>query len=388
MDLCDSKFTLYPTKEKNIPETIQLLSSDEVDRKKSKPFHYKPGKFFKLPLITQAIRFSKNILGHLSHKTLGIDIGQNSVKLLELNLVGEKIQIESFAIAPLPKHAMTEHSIKNIPAVAEAIALAHQHSQTTVKKVTAALPNALTITKTLTLDACLNEQEVTEYMQLEAEHYLPFPLEEVAVDFTLLDRNSKEPTKTNVLLVAARHEQVEARVEAIRQAGLIPWIMDVESYAIERVSPMLVQTLPSKGRNQLIAIININLLSTTLTLLYDLQAIYHNDEILLEADHLPDAGSKISTSFHTGLITAIRRALQLFFSTHAYSEVNYILLAGDPTLLGGVCDLMQEQLTIPCALIQPFLHMTMNPHLPVEKFYTEIPALLTCCGLALRGIIK
>lgn len=354
--------------------------------------------------------FQLPFIGKKSNKMLGLDIGSSSVKILELAQVGNNYQVESYAAVPIPSHAIIENDLKNITLVAEAIATAHKQSQSTLKLVAAAVPTSSVINKILPMDADMSAQEMAEQIPLEAARYVPYPLEEVALDFTVLGNNEKEPGKLDVLIVAARHEQIQSRTEAIHLAGLIPKIMDVESYAIERVCHFIVEQLPNKGKNQIIAVIDIGAVLTTMTILHDLRTIYHRDEVfggrqLTEAIQIKynlsdetaelmkkqdslrdDYVSEVLAPFREMLISLIHRSLQLFFSASRFTEVDHILLAGGGAMINGISALIQEYLSTPCTVVNPFINMSLNHKVSTSVIAADSSGLVTCCGLALRGV--
>lgn len=353
--------------------------------------------------------FTIPFIGKKSNKVLGIDISSTAVKILELSIHNRHYKVESYAVASIPSHAIIENDIKDIPAVAEAIELAYIRANSSIKSVAAAVPSSAIITKVLQVDATISELEMSEHIQLEAGRYIPYPLEEVALDFTVLGVNEKEPTKVDVLVVAARNEHVEARAEAIRQAGLIPKIIDVESYAIERVCNLISDQFNNKGKNQTIAVVDIGSVFTTITILHDLHTIYSRDEVfggrqLTEAiqrrygltyeqaglmkkqgqfsdDYVPE----ILTPFRESLIPLIRRSLQLFFSASRYTEVEHILLAGGGAMIPGISQLIQERLGTPCTIANPFSDMSISSRISVATIAADSSSLMTCCGLALRS---
>ena len=80
----------------------------------------------------------------------------------------------------------------------------------------------------------MNDDEREVQIRLDAEQYIPFPLDEVSLDFEVLPDRLPNPNRVNVLLVATRTENVETRVEVLELVDLTPKLADVESYAVER----------------------------------------------------------------------------------------------------------------------------------------------------------
>ncbi len=344
-----------------------------------------------------------------SLRVLGMDISSTAVKIVELGLHNHRYRVQSYAVASIPPHAIIENDVKDISALAESIELAYARSESSLKAVAAALPTSAIITKTLQVDATLSESELPEHIQLEAGRYVPYPLEEVSLDFAVLGLNEKEPSKLDILVVAARTEHVESRAEAIRQAGLIPQVIDVESYAIQRICTLIADQLPNNGMNQTIAVVDIGSVFTTITVLHDLNIIYSRDELFggrqltetiqkrygltyeqagflkKQGQFADDYGPEILTPFRESLIPLIRRSLQLFFSASRFTEVDHILLAGGGAMVPGISNLIQERLSTPCSIANPLSEMSINPKINVGAITADSSSLLTCCGLALRS---
>lgn len=135
---------------------------------------------------------------------IGVDISSSSVKMVELGLVGRNYSLERYAIQVLPKDAVSDGNIANMDAVSEAIRRAWQQLGSRVKHVALALPAASVITKKILAPAGLSERELEGQVETEANQYIPFPLEEVNLDFQVLGPNANSPTENDVLIAAAK----------------------------------------------------------------------------------------------------------------------------------------------------------------------------------------
>ncbi|MBY0544548.1 MAG: pilus assembly protein PilM [Gammaproteobacteria bacterium] len=353
--------------------------------------------------------FTLPFLTKKSNKVLGMDISSMAVKILELTERNHHYHVESYAVAAIPSQAIVENDIKDPDAVAEAIQLAYARSESTLNSVATALPSSSIITKILQVDANISESELSEHIQLEAGRYIPYPLDEVALDFSILGMSEREPGKRDVLVVAARSEQVESRAEVIRRAGLTPKIIDVESYAVERAFSILADQLSNKGINQTIAVVDIGSIFTTITILHNLHIVYTRDELfggrqLTEAiqrrygvsyeqagfmkkqrEFADDYVPEVLNPFLESLIPLIRRTLQLFFSSSRFTEVEHILLAGGGAMIPGLSKLIQERLSTSCTVANPLSDMSINSRINIASITADSSSLLTCCGLALRS---
>ncbi|WP_336043183.1 type IV pilus assembly protein PilM, partial [Acinetobacter pittii] len=146
---------------------------------------------------------------------MGVDISSTSVKLLELSVKNGKYWVESYALTPLPENSVVEKNILNPEAVAEALERAMNLANPHTTNAAIAVPTSTVIHKTIEMDADMNDDEREVQIRLDAEQYIPFPLDEVSLDFEVLPDRLPNPNRVNVLLVATRTENVETRVEVL-----------------------------------------------------------------------------------------------------------------------------------------------------------------------------
>lgn len=342
-------------------------------------------------------------------KLVGIDISATSVKLLEFSKQGTDFRVESYAVAPMPPNNLSESDIKDIEAVGEVIKLVVARSRTTAKYAAVAVPGSSVITKVIQLDGNLAEHEMEVQIDLEASRYIPFPMEEVRMDFEVMGINEKSTDKVDVLIAASRTENVEARVNALRVGGLITKVVDVESYAMERACTLIIDQLHNGGQGKTVVMVDIGSTMTTITVLHNLIVIYTREEIfggkqLTEAiqhrygltyeeaglakkhgaladDYIPE----VLDPFRESLIPLIRRSLQFFFSASRFSEVDQIVLAGGGAWVPGLTELVKERLNTDCIIANPFTNMGVASRIDAAALRADAPALMICCGLAMRG---
>ena len=150
---------------------------------------------------------------------LGLDISSTAVKLLELGQSGSRYRVESYAVVPLPPHAVVEKSIADVEAVGSAIEKAVKRSGTRLKHAAVAVAGSAVITKVISMPASLSETDMEGQIRLEADQYIPYPMEEVNLDFQILGPSEKKPDTVDVLLAASRSENVDVRVAAVELGG-------------------------------------------------------------------------------------------------------------------------------------------------------------------------
>jgi len=215
---------------------------------------------------------------HLFNKTaatlIGLDISSTSVKLLELGLSGDRYRVESYAVVPLPENAVEEKNIADVEAVGGAIKRAVTRAGTRTRQAAVAVAGSAVITKIISMPASLSDDDMADQIQLEADQYIPYPMEEVNLDFEVLGPSEKNEEMVNVLLAASRSENVDIRVAALEVGGLIAKVVDVEAFAMESAFSLLGHQLPDNGIGKTIAVVDVGATMTTLSVSHDFKVIY------------------------------------------------------------------------------------------------------------------
>ena len=339
---------------------------------------------------------------------LGLDISSTSVKLLELSLQGERYRVESYGVEPLPQNAVVEKNIADVEGVGEAITRLIAKAKPKTKNVAVAVSGSAVITKTIEMDADLSDDERESQIRLEADQYIPYPLEEISLDFEVIGPSTTNPERVSVLLAASRTENIELRTDALVIANLTAKIVDVEAYAMERAFDLLVDSLPC-GRYGTVAIIDIGASMTTLSVVNDGKIIYTREQMFggkqlteeiqrryglsfEEAGRLKKEGGlpddyevEVLRPFKDAVVQQVTRSLQFFFSSSQYNDVDHILLAGGTASIGGLADVVQEKLGTAVSVANPFVHMSFAPQINAAAISNDAPSLMIACGLALRS---
>ena len=168
---------------------------------------------------------------------LGVDISSSSVKLLELSRSGSRFKVDAYGVVPLPPNTVVEKNVQDVPALADALKKLVAKTKSRVRDVAVAVAGSAVITKVIDMPADLSELGLENQIMTEADQYVPYPLDEVALDYEVLGPSEANPDQVEILLAACRHENVDTRVSALELAGLRPRVVDVEVFAIERAFP-------------------------------------------------------------------------------------------------------------------------------------------------------
>jgi len=172
------------------------------------------------------------LFGKKTNSVIGLDIGSTSVRLLQLSSHGSAYRIEHFAIEPLGGGVVVDKVVQDVEAISEAISRAVRTSGTRAKTCAIAVSGSAVFTKTISLPADLADADIESQVQIEANQYIPYPLNEVSLDFEVLGPSARNSDLIDILLAASKSENVESRQDAIDTAGLTAKVVDVEAFAI------------------------------------------------------------------------------------------------------------------------------------------------------------
>lgn len=341
---------------------------------------------------------------------IGVDISSSSVKLVELSQSPNNAGyiVERYVIEVLPKDAFFDGNINNLDALAETLQRAWKRLGTKIKNISVALPAAAVITKKILLPAGMRDEDLEFQVESEANQYIPFALDEVNLDFQVLGPASSNADEVEVLLAASRKANVEDRVAAAQAAGLKVVVVDVEPYAAETAFSQISAQLPNDAEDKCVALIDIGSNVMNVNVLRNGQSIYTRDQQIggdqltqqiqnafgLSAEQaetakrnggLPDNyESDVLSPFRESLVMEIARALQFFFTSSQYNEVDYIVLAGGCAVLPGLDDAVATRTQVSTMVANPFALMTLSPKIKNRQLQADAPALIVACGLAMR----
>lgn len=351
------------------------------------------------------------ILSFLEKKAkpvIGLDISSTSVKLLELSRSGDRYRVESYTVKALPPNAVVEKNIADPAAVAEVIRSMVKQSKTKLKHAAVAVAGSAVITKMIDMPADLNDDAMESQIAAEADQYIPFPLEEVALDFEVQGISPRNPDQVEVLLAACRRENVEVRQQVLADSDLIAEKVDIEAYCMERAFELIAEQLEDQ-EGQVVAIIDIGATMTTLSVLVDGKTVYTREQLFggrqlteeiqrryglsreeaglaKKQGGLPDDYEmEVLTPFKDAVVQQVTRSLQFFFSASQYNDVDYIILAGGVASLEGLVGLIEEKLGTQTVVANPFARMSVSSRVNAVSLANDAPALMIVTGLAMRS---
>lgn len=339
---------------------------------------------------------------------IGVDISSTAVKLLQLSRAGNRYRVEHYAVEPLPPNAVVEKNIVEVEAVGEALRRALNRSGAKGKHAAAAVAGSAVITKVIPMPADLDEFDLEAQVELEAVNYIPYPIEEVNLDFEVLGPMPGNPEMVQVLLAASRSENVDLRQSALELGGLTAKVIDVEAFAMENAFGLIAGDLPVP-HDGLVALVDIGATMTTLNVLRGGRGLYSREQVFggkqltdeimrrygLSYDQagqakrnggLPEGyEADVLEPFKEATVQQISRLLQFFYAGSEFNRVDQIVLAGGCAALGGLPGMVEEQLGVPTVVANPLAQMTLGPRVQAQALAQDAPALMIATGLALRS---
>ena len=349
------------------------------------------------------------LLGKKNQPLIGLDISTSSVKLVELSDAGKgEFRLERFASEPLPRGAVVDGNIENLEQVAEAVRRVWKKSGTRAKQIALGMPPASVITKKIILPGGMTEEQLEVQVESEANQYIPFALDEVSLDFDVIGPAPNSPDDVEVLIAATRKEKVEDRVAVAESAGLKPMVLDIESYAARSALDRITAQMPKGGQGQIVALFQIGAQATHVSMLQDGQTIYEREqpfggnqltqdivraygmtfedaEAKKKSGDLPDGyEQELLEPFLENAALEVTRAIQFFFTSTPYTNIDQIFLAGGCAIIPGLVEMVADRTKVSSSVVSPFKGMQLSPDVREKQLRVEAPAYLVACGLAMR----
>ena len=348
------------------------------------------------------------LFGNKSKPVIGLDIGSSSVRALQLSEHGSGYRIEHFAIEPLREGVVVEKSVQDIEAISNAIDRAIRSSGSRAKHCAIAVSGPAVFTKTISLPADLAETDVESQVQIEANQYVPYPLDEVSLDFDILGPSPRNADLVDILLAASKSENIESRQDALDAVGLSTKVVDVEAFAIGNAFE-LIRDRDNLSKNEAVGVFDIGFDLTTLLVLRGGRVIYTREhpfggrqlleETMRRYDMTAEQASfyeigeegpddfedEVLEPFQLNIVHQISRALQFFASSNEYSPISTIYLAGGSASLKGMASMVQQELGLTTRVADPVSGLDLAPSVAVSALKRNAPNLMVAMGLALRG---
>ena len=344
-----------------------------------------------------------------SKALVGLDIGSSAVKAVELKSTGKGYKVVAFAIEPVPPDSIVDGAIIDGTAVVETIRRVFENKAFKTKEIAASLSGNAVIVKKISLPV-MTEAELSESIYWEAEQYIPFDIQDVNLDYQILDPGTGPDAKgtMDVLLVAAKKEKIADYTGVIAQAGRVPVVVDVDAFALQNayeanygLEPGSVVVLLNAGASA----ININILTGdqsvftrdisiggnayTEAVQKELNLPFESAEQLKKGEAVDgvtfEDARPVLHAMTENVLLEIQKTFDFFKATASSDRIDRIVLSGGASRVDGFAHTLQERFGTTVEMFDPFLKIAFEPaKLGVADAENAIPTAAVAVGLALR----
>ncbi len=355
------------------------------------------------------MRLDLSIFNPKARPLLGLDISSSSIKMVELTADGkEGYRVERYAIEVLPKDAVSDGNVANLEGVVDCVKRAWKRMSTSTRNVAMALPASAVITKKIIVPSGLRDEELEVQVESEANQYIPFSIDEVNLDYQVIGPAPSVPDELEVLIAASKKERVEDRVAVAEAAGLNAAVVDVESLASLAAFELIERQLPESGSNRIVALIDAGSNVMNVTMMRNGQQLYTREqafgggqltqdimrhygmtyeeaEAAKRSGNLPEGyETELQIPFMENLALEISRALQFFFTSTQFNQIDHIVLAGGCAVMPGIDEMVATRTQVNTIIANPFANMVLSNNVRAKSLLADSSSLMVACGLALR----
>jgi type IV pilus assembly protein PilM len=369
--------------------------------------------------------FNKLLVKKTQH-LIGLDIGTRYVKAILLEKTKQNTSVLAIACEPIIGNAFAEREVKDYEALSQALKKVKLSLKSKVKQVVIAVSGLAVINKLAYLDSDLTDVELESQIELEADSLLPYPLEEIYLDFERLAPSTSYPGKVEVLLSAVHKDMLDSRLTLLNEVGFEPKISDVEIYALANAfmhfapntpqnttSPIPSNNLsveqPEQGIADIRCCINIgasqlqfcavtadkiiytkehnfglDVLAQDTCSNYNLTRVDYDQQLTSHA--LPDTWQlDCYMLFQANLQQHITRAIQMYVSSSHQTPLQQIYICGAIGPFTNLADELTQELGIPVHVFNPLLDMHSDEK-NTALIATHGANFAIATGLAIRSI--
>ena len=350
-----------------------------------------------------------------SKTILGVDISSSAIKLLEMEPSRDGFIVIAYGVEPLPEGVTFDREIVDVAKIARVLQSVYKKSGARSRNVAVAVSGSSIISNYIDVPSSLTSKQVEARVKLEADAIIPFPLDEINLDFAVVGQNITSKDQVRVQVVACQRDYVDRRKEVVELAGLNPVVVDIESFAFARAYQTLIdftQNKPLKNsvltaKDEIVAIVDIGATQFTFLVLSNQSIIYsveqpfggrqltediqrHYNLTWAEAGRAKrkggldaDYAEAMLNPFKTLLIEHVTRSIQVFYSSTDTNKIDKLVLSGGVSKTDGLRDQISDAVGIPAEVIDLSKSISVS-HLPSsERLTADIPAMMLAFGLAL-----
>jgi len=343
---------------------------------------------------------------------VGLDIGSSAVKAIELKPAGKGYKVTGFGSEPVPPDSIVDGAIIDAAAVADSIRRLFESRNIKTREVAASLSGNAVIVKKITLPM-MTEAELSESIYWEAEQYIPFDIQDVNLDYQILDKGDPAAGRNNleVLLVAAKKEKIADYTGVIAQAGRTAVVVDVDAFALQNAYEV---NYGIESGSAVTVLLNAGASATNINILQGDQSVFTRDisiggnaytEALQRELNLPyetadqlkrghavdgasyDDARPVLRAVTENVMLEIQKTFDFFKTTAASDRIDRVILSGGASRAEGFTESLAERFGAPVEPFDPFKKIAFDANkFKVEASADLVPTVAVAVGLALRRV--
>jgi len=341
---------------------------------------------------------------------VGLDIGSSYVKAVEMKPgKGDSWQLVNMGMVELPHEAIVDGQVMDSTSVIEAIQRLFAEAKIKTPDVATCISGSSVIVKKIQLPH-MSEQELQESIHWEAEQYIPFDIQDVHLDYQILDAGSPGGNM-DILLVAAKKDKVNDYTSVITQAGRTPVLIDYDGFALQNCYELNYGSEPGR----VVALVNLGASQANINIIKGESSVFTRDITTVGGNQFTDAIQKdLNVSFEQAenlkrgqggdggsaqsvapiissvtdtVLLEVQKTFDFFKATTSEDHIDRIVLSGGSSRIPGLSDAMAERFETRVEIFNPFHNVTYNQKDFDPEYMEEVgPACAIAVGLATRKV--
>lgn len=340
-------------------------------------------------------------------KIIGLDIGSNAVKMVEIDRSKRGFELQFVGVAPLPDGAIVDKSIKKPDLVGNAVGSLYRGSKSRTRQVAVSLAGKAVIIKQVTMSS-MTDAQLEKQIQMEAEPYIPFDIKDVNLDFFIMGDRPEKEGAMEVVLVAAKKDYMAEYLDLLSSLNLVPVVIDVDPFALE----VMYEFCYPNVQEEVIALVNVGASTININILksgasqYTRDLPLGGDSITREIVRFFDVDFDRAENIKRGsdlekinprslrkiflrsvdyFVSELQKILDFFSTNISYDPIQKIFLSGGAAATYGLASTMESELNIPVETVDPFRSIRVDEKVFDLDYLNNIGAsMAVAVGLALR----
>lgn len=343
-------------------------------------------------------------------EVVALDIGSNAIKLVQLKQAKKGWELVKLGISYLPPEAIVDGSIIDSMTVTSTMGDLIRQQSIQAIDVVSALTGHSVIIKKVGLPS-MTEEDLEASISWEAESYIPFPMEDVNIDFQILGEDEEGRGQMDVMLVAVKKDVISDYENILKEVGLNPVVVDVDSFALENMMEINYTIPPEEN----LVLINLGASITSVSVVVGGITVFtrsipmggnqYTEEIqrrfnisFKDAEDLklgnkqvsgvdPASLDEVVASVSENMCMEARRSIDFFLGSVPGVTVQKVFLCGGGARVNNIQHMMQEKIAMPVEIANPFNGISYNPKsFEVRLIKDMAPYFSVAVGLATRRL--